>query len=593
VRISRVLVPALVAAVGFVATGLVPAARPADAAGAPPVVISPLPGTPDAAPTTQISFLGVPSSELSQIAVHGSRSGIHKGNLEAYSTGTGASYLPAHAFTPGESVTVTAVETVAGEPSTIGTHFVVGRLFRTVYPPPGPAPTVDRATAQTFASVSQLHPPKVTVTTPAADPALGDIFLAPKDGAPQQGPMIVNPAGQLVWFAPLRNGFEADNLRLRQYLGQTVLTYWAGRNGSHGDQEGVIDNANYHTIATVRAGNGLAMDLHEFDVEPDGTAFFTFYEPEHVNAASTGRARHSFVVDSGFQEVDVRTGLVMFEWHAMGHVPMSDSYVAVPPSASKTWDWFHINSIDIEPDQNIVISARGTWSVYELDHDTGKINWSLGGRASNFRLGPGVRFAWQHDATLLSDGTVQLFDNEDDPEVESRSRGEDIALNFTTHVATLVRQYVSPDHRVLANSQGDVQELPNGDHFVGWGAVGLASEFSPAGRLTFEMSLPGHMDSYRAYRYPWSAVGEGEPTIAATRSGAGTKVWASWNGDTEVTQWLVLGGGKSGALVPLGTFSRTGFETRMHVSGAPKRIVVRGLDASGALVGQSATITPV
>jgi hypothetical protein len=590
-RRPYVVAVALIAAVGFGASGLLRSSARADTSPAPPVTISPLPGTPDAAPTTQISFLGVPSSELSQVVVRGSRSGSHDGTLKAYSTGTGASYVLAHAFSPGESVTVTAVVTINGEPSTIGTHFSIGRLFRAVYPPPGAAPVVDSATAQTFASLPHLHPPKVTVTTPAADSALGDIFLAPKDGAPQQGPMIVNPSGQLVWFAPLRNGFEADNLRLGQYLGQTVLTYWVGRNGSHGHQEGVIDNANYHTIATVKAGNGLAMDLHEFAVEPNGVAFFTFYEPEHVNADSTGRARHSFVVDSGFQEVDVRTGLVMFEWHAMGHVPISDSHV-VAPEATKAWDWFHINSIDIEPDQNIVISSRGTWAVYELDHDTGKINWSLGGSDSSFKLGPGVRFAWQHDATLLPDGTVQLFDNEDDPEVESRSRGEDIALNFTSHTATLVHQYVSPDRKVLANSQGDVQELSNGDHFVGWGSIGLASEFSPTGGLTFEMSLPGHIDSYRAFRYPWTAVGQGQPTIAAARSGTGTKVWVSWNGDTEVTQWLVLGGGASGALAPMGTFSRTGFETRIHVNGEPQRVAVRGLDSAGATVGQSVTISP-
>jgi Arylsulfotransferase (ASST) len=586
------LAVALVAAIGLAATGLAPKTAGATAASVPPVAISPLPGTPDAAPTTQISFLGVPSSAVSQIVVRGSRSGTHPGTLEPYSTGTGGSYVLAHAFTPGESVTVTALETLSGEQSTIGTHFAIAKLYKAVYPPPGAPPTVDPATAQTFASLPHLHPPKVTVTTPAADPALGDIFLAPKDGSPQQGPMIVNPAGQLVWFAPLRNGYEADNVRVRQYLGQTVLTYWEGRNGSHGHQEGVIDSANYAPIATVKAGNGLAMDLHEFDVEPDGVAFFTFYEPEYVNASSTGNARHSFVVDAGFQEVDVRTGLVMFEWHAMGHVPMSDSHTAVPSGANKMWDWFHINSIDIEPDQNIVISSRGTWAVYELDHNTGKINWSLGGRASSFRLGPGVRFAWQHDATLLPDGTVQLFDNEDDPEVESRSRGEDVALNFTTHTATLVHQYISPDRKVLANSQGSVQALSNGDHFVGWGAIGLVSEFSPSGGLTFEMSLPGHMDSYRAYRFPWSAVGQGAPTVAATSSGAGTKVWASWNGDTEVTQWIVLGGATGATPTPLGTFPRTGFETRMQVSGDPQRLLVRGLDSTGATVGQSATISP-
>src|SRR5262249_55637983 len=144
------------------------------------------------------------------------------------------------------------------------------------------------------------------------------------------------------------------------------------------------------------------------------------------------------------QEVDVKTGLVMFEWHALGHVPLSASYSKAHPQRGSVWDWFHINSIDLGPDQNILISSRNTWAVYEIGHTDGRILWRLGGKNSTFALGRGVRFAWQHDATLLQDGSIEIFDNEDTPKIANQSRAIDIGLNFAKRTATLLHQYVNP-----------------------------------------------------------------------------------------------------------------------------------------------------
>ena len=240
----------------------------------------------------------------------------------------------------------------------------------------------------------------------------------------------------------------------------------------------------------------------------------------------------------------MRTGLVMFEWHAMGHVPLSASHWPVPTSAATPWDWFHINTVDVEPDQNLLINSRNTWAAYQVGHTYGEILWSLGGRSSSFALGPGVRFAWQHDATMLPDGTIQIFDNEDDPEIEPSSRGIDIRLDFATHTATLAHQYLNPGKPVLADSQGDVQQLPDGGHLIGWGAVGLVTELSPSGSLALAMTLAPGVASYRAYRFPWVATPATAPAIAASvASGAATtQIAASWNGATGVVSWQVLAG---------------------------------------------------
>ena len=72
------------------------------------MTVSPLPGSRDASPQTQISFLGAPKGDLSRISVVGSRTGAHAGRFEGYSEGDGASFVPSKPFAEGETVTVSA-----------------------------------------------------------------------------------------------------------------------------------------------------------------------------------------------------------------------------------------------------------------------------------------------------------------------------------------------------------------------------------------------------------------------------------------------------------------------------------------------------
>ena len=196
---------------------------------------------------------------------------------------------------------------------------------------------------------------------------------------------------------------------------------------------------------------------------------------------------------------------------------------------------------------------------------------------------------------MLPDGTIQIFDNEDDPKVEDRSRGIDIALNYKSLTATLVHQYVNPSQSVLADSQGDVQQLPDGDHLLGWGAVGLVSELSPTGALTFEMSFPRDVTSYRAYRFPWTATPPAPPAIAATQASGGstTQVAASWNGATGVVSWQVFAGASASTLTPVGALvPSSGFETTITAATTEPYVAVQALGAGGVVLATSATVTP-
>jgi hypothetical protein len=284
----------------------------------------------------------------------------------------------------------------------------------------------------------------------------------------------------------------------------------------------------------------------------------------------------------------------MFEWHAIGHVPLTASYSLASRSAGSIWDWFHINSIDVEPNHNILISSRNTWALYQIGHTFGEILWTLGGRHSSFTLGPNVRFAWQHDATMVAPNSIEIFDNEDTPRIEPRSRAIDVALDPSTHSATLLHEYVDPAQTVLSPSQGDIQQLANRDQFVGWGQIGLASEFSPSGALTFQLSLPPLVESYRAFRFPWSAQPGTPPAVVATPGTAAgtTAIAASWNGATAVAGWQLLAGASPSTLGAIGAHvASSGFETVINAATAGPYFAVRALDARGAVIGTSAAVT--
>jgi hypothetical protein len=86
------------------------------------------------------------------------------------------------------------------------------------------------------------------------------------------------------------------------------------------------------------------------------------------------------VTDGTFQEIDVRTGLVMFQWTSLDHVALAESYA--PANVSDTafpFDYFHINSINLDGDGSLLISSRNTWTAYDLNPQTGQIDWQLGG----------------------------------------------------------------------------------------------------------------------------------------------------------------------------------------------------------------------
>ena len=564
-------------------------APPASAASP---ILSPAPGTRTAMPQSQISFLGAASGSLSAISVTGSVSGRHSGHLRAYSSAVGASFVPVKDFKAGEHVTVHARwRDSRGHLSTLSSSFTVATPVAVSEAEFLTTPGTP-ADVQSFRSRPELQPPTVTVhqaAGPASSP--GDILAAPFLGPGQYGPMIFDSAGKLVWFHPVKAGEDAADFRTQLFHAKNDLTWWQGRTLAlgYGLGEDVIANANYKIVEVVHAGNGLQADEHEFTVTPQGAAWITAYSPVRASTASAGGSAHSVIIEGVIQEIDIHTGLVMWEWHSLGHVDPSESYSKLPAVASTPYDYFHLNSLSIDSHGKLLVSARNTWALYEISQRTGAVAWRLGGKRSSFKLGPGVKFAYQHDAVWLPGGDISLFDDEGAPPVAPPSRGEIVKLDHRSATATLAGELVRGGGPLATGSQGDVQALPGGNWMVGWGGLPNLTEFNPHGQVIYDAQLPTGENSYRVYREPWSGQPSEPPALAEVGTGGGSTVYASWNGATTATSWQLLTGSSSSHLTAISTTPWSGFETTIPAPAAAF-YEVRALSASGRVLGTSRAI---
>jgi Arylsulfotransferase (ASST) len=573
------------------------AAVAAPGAGAATAVSAyPSPGSRLASAQTQISLRGVAPDHVGPLTVTGSQTGAHGGRLMAQSDGQGASFLPDKPFAAGETVTVQS-----HLPVHISHDGAWSFRIATQGPPIRPVklpPPLLRGAVERFHSRPDLVPAKLSVGTakPGAAPGLfflGEFAFPGLHGPGQPGPAIVDSRGQVVWFHPMSGTDLALDVRQQRYQGQPVITWWQGFvNAGVGSGAGMIYDTSYRPVATVHAGNGYHADPHELLLTPRDTAFVVIENPVVWDVSSIHGAKRAVVLDSVVQEVEVKTGFVRFEWHSLDHVAPGESYTPPPKANGHVYDYFHINSVNENADGSLLVSARNTWAIYKLDRGTGAVDWRLNGKRSTFRMARGSTFAWQHDARLLPDGTVTLYDDGGAPPVHTQSHGIGIHVDVHSRKAWLVRNYLHKP-KVLANSQGNLQNLPNGNELVGWGSAPLASEFDRHGRLLLDLRFPKGDESYRAYKFPWTATPAEAPAIAAGSDGKGTAtVYASWNGATNVAAWNVLAGPSPTELSVIASVRRSGFETKAVVRTSQPFVAVQAKDAAGKVLAASQAVRP-
>lgn len=471
------------------------------------------------------------------------------------------------------------------------------------------APIGAYSTSGTYRYVTEpgLRPPviRTTIPTDTSKLAPGYIFMTnfydinhpPMLG--QSGPLILDNRLQPVWFRPVPTNVVAGNLSLQVYDGQPVLAWWQGTITSTGATESgedVIVDQHYRTIATLKATDGWILTLHEIAIRGQDV-WVTANKDIPMNLSRYGGAYNGALTDSAVQEYDLQTGKLVYSWDALDHIGLNDSRASLPTNGFP-WDAYHVNAIDLPGDGTFVVSMRNTWAVYKVNIATGAIEWTLGGRHSSFKLGPDAAFEWQHDVvtypggaggtllTMFDDHCCQITGGGTYVSPTAPSRGLVLKLDPSAHTATFVGQY-SHGSNFDSDYMGSVEPLQNSNEFVGWGSAPYFTEYSSSGQMLLDARLPGSDITYRAMVEPWVGQPLYPPAGAARRTAGKTTVYASWNGDTQLASWRVMGLGGNGQPNPVASAAKSGFETAIPANQGYRRLEVQALDAHGHVIGTS------
>lgn len=488
-----------------------------------------------------------------------------------------------------------------------------------------------------YKSRTDLAPPRLNITVPAASNVeKGYLFVAPfagfhdtafeQHGPRQAGPYIFRDDGDLIWSGYGIYSIWSTNFQAAKWKGKDVLFSFEGDHNAgygHGHGHTTIMDQHYDTIRELRAGNHKLTDKHEFHVINEETALIQVYQPVPRDLTAFGASdEQQWIVNAIFQELDLTTGELLFEWASLDHVSPDEAILPINPgqagsgyNSSDAWDYFHINSVDKNTDGDYIVSARDACAVHKVNGSDGSIIWRLDGKNSSFTLGKNVTFCFQHHARfhpqLKADDEgneieyISLYDNSAHGTEDGRgtevhtaptSSGKIIKLNTTAWTADLVQGFYPPDN-LRSKSQGSTQLLPNGNVIVNWGSEGALTEYDSKGNVLFHTYMDsGYLglgvENYRGFRYNWTGLPHEVPAIVALENDDGTTIYVSWNGDTETKVWRFYAvTGKYGARSYLGEAKRKSFETSFK---APDKsvlhVVAEAVDARGKVLTSTGVV---
>lgn len=288
-----------------------------------------------------------------------------------------------------------------------------------------------------------------------------------------------------------------------------------------------LDGDKLRDLRTV----GTETDAHDIQLLDNGNYLMMSYKPREttvdLSQYPTGPT-DATVLDAELQEIDPDDPTnPAWTWNSKDHVGIDeighwwedfvrDSFV------NGGYDIVHINSAEVS-NSAVIISLRHADGVYKIDRATGEIIWKLGGIQTPESLqvlgDPHAShpLAGQHDARILPDGTLTLFENgahvSDSSPFHRPPRAVRYEIDEDAGTATLLES-VSDADVSAALCCGSARRSDSGSWLVGWGGlINPISEFTAAGVRTFKLNFPGTW-SYRAHPIP-----QGELSRAALRAG--------------------------------------------------------------------------
>jgi len=336
-----------------------------------------------------------------------------------------------------------------------------------------------------------LSYPNLTVTV-NNNPSPGHLFLGPSSSG--LGHLLILDNELIPVFYKKVTG-QVFDFKLQP---NGKLTYNIYSVYSYGMDSSGIRNKQYLTP------QGFALDVHDLQVMEDGSYYV--FGRDHITIDMSqyvpGGDTAAILIAHTIHHMDADDN-ELWRWHSFEHYDILDVDEAIDLT-NHTIDWTHCNSIEIDPDGNLIISTRNFNEITKINRQTGEIIWRLGGERNQFQfINDNRGFGRQHDARVLSNGNLALFDNGHFliPQYSSYVEYEIDEQNFT---ATLVRRYAR-NGTIFSQTRGGVQELSNGNILISWNDIQnpLISEISPVDTTEYEVRYDNYAHQYRAYKFPW------------------------------------------------------------------------------------------
>ncbi|KAJ7166985.1 ASST-domain-containing protein [Mycena filopes] len=414
-----------------------------------------------------------------------------------------------------------------------------------------------------------IQPFTILERSPTYDPDNSTLFLVCPEGANvvQPGPTIYTSTGDLVWADPTLG--PCSNLNFQTFEGKEHLTLW-------------------------------------FNIPAPGkTALLTAYHPVPLDLTSVGGSVDGWYLNSIFQEVDIDTGRVLFNWSSVDHIALNESFNNLTASETGTceanaWDAVHINSIDKDSAGNYLISARHSKALYKIDKN-GTIIWRLGGRMSDFTPeGNETFFNWQHHARWRYNETqISFFD--DGAAVlphgsivnEIVASGKFLNVDQDAMTVSLAKRYLPSPSTAFSLAEGSTEPYGN-TVVVGYGVHPWVTVHDADTQEVIFSAVIGPnataagISTYRVFQTSTHAF-TGKPTQPPSVAVLNGTVYVSWNGATHVVRYILLTGSAPGSVGrQVASARKSGFETKINAAGSGAYIRVEALAADGTCLGKSA-----
>lgn len=482
--------------------------------------ISPLPGSSLHLPETSIiirqgDLIDRSTLDNNKVIAVGSKSGIHQGNLSLSSDSKTLIFKPYNSFTLGEKVTVrlnggiltySGIELVpiqfvfqiservnADYHRNVNDEIVKSNEFRNNY--------LNHSQYSYFEDINLRLPedfPDFTLSI-SDNPSPGYIFFAPYLVSGTTGYlMIIDNQGIPIYY----QRSSLPNLDFKKQE-NGLLTYW-----SYNGRKFFEMDSSYNIIDSFYCKNGYPTDSHDLLVFPNGNSFIMSYDPQIVKMDTIVQGGDSAAVVYGLiiQELDAEKN-VIFQWRSWDHFDITDATDDIDLTAHVI-DYAHGNAIEVDYDDNLLISSRNMDEITKIDRQTGNIIWRLGGlKAKNNQfvfINDPLTFSHQHDIRRLPNGNITLFDNGNwhSPSV---SRSLEYQLNEQNRIALLVWKF-NNDPKTFAPTMGNSRRLTNNNTLIGWGYhfnPRAVSEIKVDGTSALEILFPDTLINYRAFKFPW------------------------------------------------------------------------------------------